>query len=65
MCENKKLATFKNELKALLNKYSKENGSNTPDFLLADYLVECLKIFDSITNERTAWYHDSHKADGS
>lgn len=38
---------FKDELKDLINKHSKENGSDTPDFILADYLVACLEAFDS------------------
>ncbi|HSW65257.1 MAG TPA: hypothetical protein VLH56_18395 [Dissulfurispiraceae bacterium] len=30
---------FRAELETLINRYSKENGSNTPDFILADYMV--------------------------
>lgn len=37
---------FCTELRQLLNKHSKENGSDTPDFVLAEYLNECLRIFD-------------------
>ena len=44
------------ELQHLLNKFSIENGSNTPDFMLANYLVDCLKTFDSIVNAREQWY---------
>ena len=47
---------FYNELASLLNKYSRENRSNTPDFILANYLTECLKTFDSITNQREKFY---------
>ena len=35
--------TFRKELAALLNKYNKEIGSNTPDFILAGYLIGCLE----------------------
>ena len=38
--------TFKQELEDLLNRYSKENGSDTPDFILASYLERCLYNFD-------------------
>lgn len=41
-----KEAIFQEELTHLLNKYSKENGSNTADFVLAQYLVHCLEAFD-------------------
>jgi len=27
---------FENDLRAIINKHSKENGSNTPDFILAE-----------------------------
>ena len=37
---------FREELETLINRYSKENKSNTPDFVLADYLVNCLNAYD-------------------
>lgn len=37
---------FETELRDLINRHSKEKGSNTPDFVLADYLTTCLKNFD-------------------
>lgn len=33
---------FEKELAILINKYSKENESDTPDFILARYLKDCL-----------------------
>ena len=47
---------FKRELTILINKYSLENKSNTPDYILADYLIDCLSIFNACTNNRTNWY---------
>jgi hypothetical protein len=47
--------TFEQELRDLINRHSKENGSNTPDFLLAEYLVGCLSVFDTILTKRTRW----------
>lgn len=49
-------ATFQKELKTLINRYSLENGSNTPDFLLAMYLVKCLDVYDEMVNARETWY---------
>lgn len=43
---------FRKELEHLINKYSIENGSNTPDFILADYLVECLQVFENAIKRR-------------
>ena len=47
---------FKNELIKLINNFSYENKSNTPDYILAEYLCSCLKNFNDITNKRIAWY---------
>jgi hypothetical protein len=48
--------TFRRELIVLINKHSKENGSNTPDYILANYLIECLNNFDRTIKLRTEWY---------
>lgn len=48
--------TFEKELKNLLNRHSLEGGSDTPDWVLADYLVACLAVFDSATKKRTGFY---------
>lgn len=47
---------FLNELTAVVNKHSKENGSDTPDFILAAYLGECLAAYDRGVNLREKWY---------
>lgn len=47
---------FKKELELLINKYSKENDSNTPDFILARYLNAVLDNFSAAVNEREQWY---------
>ena len=43
---------FQKELSSLINCHSQENNSNTPDFVLAEYLIDCLKAFNKATNER-------------
>ena len=47
---------FENELTSLLNSHSKENDSNTPDFILAEHLIGCLKLFNEIVGKREKWY---------
>jgi len=47
---------FRKELENLINRHSKENGSNTPDFILAGYLHRCLDNFDSTVQYREQWY---------
>lgn len=44
------------ELKALLNRHSVENRSNTPDFILAQYLIQCLDAFNYAVRYRADWY---------
>jgi hypothetical protein len=52
---------FRKELENLINKYSKENGSDTPDFILARYLDNVLQNFDAAVKEREEWYGRSPK----
>jgi len=47
---------FRKEIEQTINKYSQENESNTPDFILAEYLTDCLKSFDKAVNRREEWY---------
>ncbi len=54
---------FVSELRALINRHSKENGSNTPDFILASYLNGCLMTFNATLNKRDRWY--GHKTLGA
>ena len=49
-------SSFEKELTELINKHSLENGSNTPDFILAKYLNDCLTTFNKATKERDKWY---------
>ena len=44
------------ELSSVVNRYSLENISNTPDFILAEYLMVCLENFNKISNDRENWY---------
>lgn len=47
---------FETELAALLNKYSMDNGCNTPDYVLARHLIRQLDTFREINQEREAWF---------
>lgn len=50
------MTTFRKELEALINRCRMENGSDTPDFVLADYLTACLQAFNAATVARDRWY---------
>ena len=52
---------FTKELQGLINKYSKENGSNTPDYILANYLFGCLKNWNVHVMHRSDWYGNVDK----
>ncbi len=51
--------TLEQALQSLLNRYSAENGSNTPDFILATYMLASLKAFETASLERERWYGKS------
>jgi hypothetical protein len=44
------------KIENLINEYSRENISNTPDFILALYLMRCLEAFETAVKNRDAWY---------
>lgn len=48
--------SFEQELKELLHKHSKENLSDTPDFLLAEFLTRCLSAWNETVRQRDRWY---------
>lgn len=48
--------SFERELEMLLNRFSAENKSNTPDFVLASYLKSSLAVWDLHTKERDRWW---------
>ena len=48
--------TFEQKLASLLNRESRENSSDTPDFLLAEFMSSCLRAFDLAVKSRTFWH---------
>lgn len=48
-------SALERELASVLNKHSAENGSNTPDFILAGYLMACLKAYNETTKKALDW----------
>jgi hypothetical protein len=49
-------SSFRDEPESIINRHNIEDGSNTPDFILADYLRDCLRAFNAATKERSRWY---------
>ena len=52
--------TFLEELATLLNRNSMEQRSNTPDFILAEYMLASLRAFENATIARKWWYGSPH-----
>lgn len=48
--------TLHERISQAINATSSENGSNTPDFILAEYLVRCLGVFNATIKQRAEWY---------
>lgn len=44
------------ELEGLINDESRENDSNTPDFILAEFMMKCLDAFELASNRREVWF---------
>lgn len=42
-------------IRAALNEHNAEAGSNTPDYVLARYLMACLNAFNDGIKERNRW----------
>jgi len=48
--------TFESELVKLINRFSIENESDTPDYILAIYLLNCLKAYNLAVISRDGWH---------
>jgi len=45
----------------VINTNSLENDSNTPDFIIAEYLWDCLVSANILIGSRTVWYNPTNK----
>lgn len=52
---------FQKELETLINRHSKENESDTPDFILAQYIQNSLYAFTTAIVQREKWYNRGKK----
>ena len=50
------MSNFETELTYLINKYSLENGSDIPDYVIAAYLIKCFENLNTLVNTRDAWF---------
>lgn len=54
--ERQKYPDFTKSLQSVLNLHNREKRSDTPDFILADFLERVLLAFDQATVARDHWY---------
>lgn len=47
---------FLKELSSLINKANLEPVSDTPDYILAEYLWDCLVSYRNVINKRDEWF---------
>jgi hypothetical protein len=50
------MSEFRRELERLLNRYSSETDSQSPDFYMAMYLRDCFAAFNRAVVFRDQWY---------
>ena len=50
------ISLFEKELTSLLNCHSKDAATNTPDFILAAYLIDCLATYQRIKQWNDMWH---------
>ena len=53
------IKAFEDDLRALINRHSLENESNTPDFILARHMAESYRSFVAASNRRGEWFVNS------
>jgi hypothetical protein len=47
---------LRKNIEIAINSPSAENGSDTPDFILAEYLTDCLAAYDKAVVAREKWH---------
>lgn len=47
---------FRSELTGIINFYSLDSESDSPDFILAEFLEDCLDAFDKAVNQRERFF---------
>ena len=47
---------LRKQIESAINATSAESGSDTPDFILSEYLTDCLTAYDKAVVAREKWY---------
>ena len=57
--DEEKKESFIKDVQKIINYHSFENKSDTPDYILAEHLFDCLTVFNNTCNKRTKWYKEN------
>jgi hypothetical protein len=49
------VSDIRKEIETAINRCCAENGSDTPDFILAEFLTDCLAAWDKAVDARERW----------
>lgn len=61
-CKKSIISAFELGLRKLINTHSQENKSDTPDFILAQYLNNCLHAFNTAIGQRRIYCGETKKS---
>lgn len=50
------MTDFQRDLTSVINRHCQEFPGNIPDFIIAEYLVDCLKNLHETTMKRERWF---------
>ena len=53
--------TLLQDIESVINKHSREARSGTPDFILAEYLTDCLSAYEKATNQKDIWHESKEE----
>ena len=62
--QDSRITELQKAISQAINSVSAENGSDTPDFILAEFLTECLMAWNKATKKRTDWHSPEETQDG-
>lgn len=48
---------FRQDLEKLINKHGIDNLLNTPDYILANHVVDSLMVYGNTTERRDSWHN--------
>ncbi len=52
----RRFEALEKEIERAINGQGVDNALGTPDFVLAEYLIACLRAYEKIHNDRAFWF---------